>query len=309
MNRDEKEALYFKSLLIRLRKDVAVRIEATSDEPFWSFVFKTVLPHLKPEFYPQCHEYPSASTTGKKCVLLLKEYADKELVLCVDSDYDYLLENQDLIKPFIFQTYTYSFENYHSYASNLKKVLQNSVNTEGVAFDFEEFLKDYSQIIHELLIQSLWVAHNQPANVINIEEKLGKAIMLPKHFKSKSIQEVLDEFKIHIEQKLKDNILPSSDFRDKLASLGLTIENAYLFARGKNVFANILTLLNNLKETYKNHITLETEAIVDKYVRNSHRQTVFKGFRKTDECLKENFDFKECFLFKKLEQDLINAFQ
>jgi Protein of unknown function (DUF4435) len=309
MNRDEKEALYFKSLLIRLRKDVAVRIEAVSDVPFWSFVFKMVLPHLKPEFYPQSNEFPSANTTGKKCVLLLKEYADKELILCVDSDYDYLLENPKLKSPFIFQTYTYSFENYHCYSSSLKKVWQNVVNTEGVAFDFEEFLKDYSQIIHELLIQSLWIAHNQPANVINIEEKLGKAIMLPKHFKSKSIQGVLDDFKIHIEQKLKDNILPTSEFRDKLASLGLTSENAYLFARVKNVFANVLTLLNNLKENYKNHITLETEAIIDRNERNKQRQTIFKAFKKSDECLKENLDFKECFLFKKLEQDLTNAFQ
>ena len=54
--------------MFQLGKNVGVRIEAKSDEPFWAFVFKTALPHLKPEFYPQCYQFPSPNTTDKKCV-------------------------------------------------------------------------------------------------------------------------------------------------------------------------------------------------------------------------------------------------
>ena len=77
------------------------------------------------------------------------------------------------------------------------------MNTDGVDFDFENFLKEYSNSIYELLIQSLWIASKQPENVIKIEEKFGQDIMLPKHFKSKLIEEILAEFKLHIEKKLK----------------------------------------------------------------------------------------------------------
>ncbi len=306
MNDLELEAQYFKDSVFQLGKNVGVRIEAKSDEPFWSFVFKKILPHLKPEFYPQCYQFPSPNTAGKKCVLLLKEFADKELALCVDSDYDYLLENQNLNHSFIFQTYAYSFENYHCFSQNLKKVFQTIVNTEGVDFDFEYFLKEYSNNIYELLIQSLWTASQQPTNVIKIEEKFGKDIMLPKHFKSKSIVQILAEFKLHIETKIKNNVHPTDSFKNKLTSLDLTPENAYLFARGKNVYSNIVILLNHLKENFKNQIIVETENRLDK---NTQRQSIFKEFKKADECLKKNLDFKECFLFKKLEQDLIKSFQ
>ena len=45
MNALELEAQYFKDSVFQLGKNVGVRIEAKSDEPFWAFVFKTALPH------------------------------------------------------------------------------------------------------------------------------------------------------------------------------------------------------------------------------------------------------------------------
>ena len=72
------------------------------------------------------------------------------------------------------------------------------------------------------------------------------------------------------------------------------------------MYSNIVILLNHLKENFKNQIILETENRLDK---NTQRQSIFREFNNANESLKKNLDFKECFLLKKLEQDLINAFQ
>jgi hypothetical protein len=123
----ELEAQYFKDSLLLIERDIAVRIESKNDVDFWDFTFKKALPFKRIEFYPQS----ASGTKGKSGVMLLKEFADKELVLCVDSDYDYLLQNIDLQYPFVFQTHTYSIENYWSFADGLKNMLEKATDTEG----------------------------------------------------------------------------------------------------------------------------------------------------------------------------------
>lgn len=287
-----KDEVYF------LRVEKVVLVEDSSDKPFWKYTLDKFV-EGRYEFFPFVN-YPTYNTTGKSALMkYYSPYADADFIICRDSDYDYLLKNPDISQPFIFQTYTYSFENYHCFSQGLKGVFQKTVNTDGVNFDFEWFLKEYSICIYELLIQSLWVASRQSENVIEIKKKLGRDIMLPKYFKSKSIEEILSDFKAHIEHILNNNIQPTDDFRNRIIALGLTPENAYLFARGKNVYSNIVVLFDNLKESFKNEIKKKTE----------NCEMIIKEFKNSDESLKKNFNFSDCFLFKKLEQDLNNAFK
>jgi hypothetical protein len=307
MNRDEKEALYFKSLLIRLRKDVAIRVESQNDVPFWSFVFQTTVPHIKPEFFPQSFEHPNADSMGKKCVLLLEKYADKELALCVDSDYDYLLGNSVLQNQFIFQTYTYSFENYHCYAPSLEIVLKRAANTEGVDFDIENFIKSYSKIVYPYLVESLWRASQNSQYVEKIEEDFGNKAIFIGHWKKKTPQEVLDDLN-HKLSKIKRIKVPDN-FVERLNDLGLNEDNAYLFVRGKNVFNGVvLNLLNNLLEMIKNDKKQAFQRIEDKKIRVDQQKMYFDGLKNTKTCLLENFNFNGCFLYKKLELDIKSAF-
>lgn len=233
----ELEAQYFKDSLFALSKDIAVRIEGKQhDELFWSMVFQIALPQSKLEFYPQCFSYPSSGTTGKDCVLLLKDYADKELVLCVDSDYDYLLERAVLINPFIFQTYVYSIENYWCYAQGLAEIVKKVMDTEGVDFDFIHFFDTYSSIIYPYLLCSLF-STKQKDNQLNSNE-LGDNIGVLLINSWASFEEKLrHQYGVQYDTYTQNtNFEP---FKNRLIDLGFTKKQAYLFVRGHDVLDRV----------------------------------------------------------------------
>ena len=91
--------------------------------------------------------------------LISEEQLGRFLLICVDSDYDYLLhqlytkaEKQAIAtkinaNPFILQTYTYSIENYKCYAESLDEVCTTSTTNNRAVVDFPELLKQYSASI------------------------------------------------------------------------------------------------------------------------------------------------------------------
>ena len=133
-------------------KTIMVYVENEDDIPFWWGVFDRYAPHLHFEI-----NFPSFAR-GKKEVLKIQ--AGKYLLLCVDSDYDYLLQDATEVSrrinhdPYIFQTYAYSIENYKCYAESLRGVCVLSSLNDKEVFDLVEFIKLYSRIIYELFLYS-----------------------------------------------------------------------------------------------------------------------------------------------------------
>jgi Protein of unknown function (DUF4435) len=126
----ELEAQYFKNSLPFLGKDLALRVEGKEDVVFWQAIFQKALPNVRVEIFHFANEFPSANAMGKEAILPLRAYADNKLCVCIDSDYDFLLgKNYNDYSPFVFQTYTYSIENYYAVASRLPNVIQKTANT------------------------------------------------------------------------------------------------------------------------------------------------------------------------------------
>ena len=99
-----------KTEVILLRLDKVVLVEGATDKLFWAELLDTAI-REKYEIFPSVN-HPTYDTTGKSA--LLKHYvqfANVDFTLCLDSDYDYLLEKPILTLPFVFQTYVYSIEN------------------------------------------------------------------------------------------------------------------------------------------------------------------------------------------------------
>jgi len=127
---DNIKSDYFKAINSlkpkKAAKTIMVYIENEDDIPFWRGVFDRYAPHLHFEIsFPSYH-----LARGKEEVLKIQ--AGEYLLLCVDSDYDYLLQDATEVSkrinhdPYIFQTYTYSIENYKCYAESLKEVCVSS---------------------------------------------------------------------------------------------------------------------------------------------------------------------------------------
>jgi hypothetical protein len=257
------EAQYFKDSLFQLGKDVGVRVENPNDIEFWDFTFRKALPNSRLEFFPQCYEHPSSGTMGKDCVLLLKDYADKELVLCVDSDYDYLLE-KGFQNPFIFQTHVYALENYWSYAEGLKSILEKATNTEGCDFDFVAYFKSYSAVIYEILVYSLY---SEKINDGQLTRKnYGKEIgfntikILPVEESLAALNKHLNNFiaSLNVDYQSKTDF---KSFKNRLSELGLTQDNAYLFIPCHDLFGRVtIPLMKRIgKQILKEKYTLSDD--------------------------------------------------
>lgn len=135
---------------------VRVFVEGYEDVAFWRGVFdRFTNPYLRFEIsVPSREDLPK----GKKVLLGMIPQASDELLLCVDSDFDYLFHNsteqsRELLScDRMFHTYAYATENYLCYAPSLHNVCVRATKNDTRIFDFERFMADYSRIIYPLFL-------------------------------------------------------------------------------------------------------------------------------------------------------------
>ena len=156
------------------RKLVRVFVEGYEDVAFWRGIFDHFAnPHLRFEIsVPTREDLPK----GKKVLINNASNASETLLLCMDSDFDYLLSEDDeqsrLIaqNPFMFHTYAYATENYLCYAPSLHNVCVKATKNDTRIFSFEKFMADYSRTIYPLFIWYVYSASRHTENVFPLSD-------------------------------------------------------------------------------------------------------------------------------------------
>jgi hypothetical protein len=262
---------------------VTILVEAEEDVPFWYSIFKKNIPDLEFDVTPA-----SRIHKGKNVVLGLKEKADPRLLLCVDSDYDYLIqkcrgENSDLeTNPFIFQTYAYSIENYQCLPGRLRKILVEASRCSAPEelFSFDSFLEKYSEAVYQLFLYSLAFKMDEIKNnknpftvaefkkVISLNN-LGRinisnnGSFLAKELKRNSnewLEKECEQEEYKAIEKTKNSI--ESQLKEHEVEAG----NVYLFMQGHTVKDAVFEVIKLL---VKRHRTFVKEEF-DKISRNLH---------------------------------------
>lgn len=289
------------------RISLAIFVEGKDDVAFWSFVFDRSELRGKYKIF-KSYNFPTEDSSGKNT--LLKHYlphTQQDFAICLDSDYDYLLDNSLWQRRYVFQTYTYSIENYYCYVPCLKTVVNRAANlpldTEGVSFE-DIFIEKFSKIIYELTVESLQQAINEGRSE-EARHKLGKDIRLTNN---PNIDACLSNLEVHIRNQLQN--LPITDaFREKLFSKGLSSETAYLFVRGHDVLNSVFVpILKLIQKDIKNTKLNEIKAIDDISLQKASEKAYRMGIKHVVTCLEENRNFTDCFLFEKIENDIRLAF-
>ena len=152
------------------KKLVHVFVEGYEDVAFWRGVFDHFAnPYLRFEIsVPTRKDLPK----GKKVMLSMADDANEELLLCMDSDFDYLFDDEEEVSrqivesPYMFHTYTYATENYLCYAPSLHNVCVKAVKNDAHIFDFEQFMADYSCTIYPLFLWYAYSASRKTENVL-----------------------------------------------------------------------------------------------------------------------------------------------
>lgn len=136
----------------KARHRIVAYVESYDDISFWRSIlsdfeddtlyFEVMLPSNK------------SLNKGKKSVLMnqLGARLGQNMIACVDSDYDYLLQGvtstsrQINQSRYVFQTYAYAIENYQCYAEGLHEACVMATLNDHPLVDFVAFMTMYSQI-------------------------------------------------------------------------------------------------------------------------------------------------------------------
>lgn len=305
----EEDVQRMKDEVFFLRIEKVVLVEDTADKPFWTFTLDEMIKG-EYEIFPFVN-HPTYDTTGKSA--LIKHYSSftsSDFIICVDSDYDYLLENTHLKKPFIFQTYTYSFENYICYHEGIKNVLEKAIDTEGVQFDFVDYFKRYSVGIYDLLLCSLY-SEKLKDRQLSIHECVKQAGFIKMEDAERDLNSLISGLKYWIQPFLNQyESVDFENFKKRLEYLGLYKETAFLFFQGKDGLKRkfVIPLMQVVEDPI-------CKSKFDKFKleKDSEGAKNYQAFLSSKNyethLLDRNRSFQSCFLYQKLLVDLKKQLQ
>ena len=176
------------------------------------------------------------------------------LLVCVDSDYDYLLQNyyetvgkQAIAakinnNKFILQTYAYSTENLKCYAPSLHTVCVAATLNDERKVNFELFMQLFSNIVYDLFLWNLFFYSKGEDYTFTLSDFCA-LIKIPNALSfeiDETIENILNNIlsNIHAKVSEKQSFLKQtyanyktavSNLGKQLVHLGLTKNNTYLF--------------------------------------------------------------------------------
>ena len=312
---------------------ITVYVESYEDIAFWSNILK---PYQSPNIQFDIR-LPSHGHIEKGKITALKRSDDivsffpaeqlgSFLLICVDSDYDYLLHQQykkadkQAIatkindSPFILQSYTYSIENYKCYADSLEEVCTSSTLSTKAITNFPELLKQYSDSIYGLLLWNLFFYAEGRENEFTLSDFVTHIRMLQMPPMDElpgalaTIRNSVNEKINDLETRFSELIGDVSALEAVLNTKGLSNENAYLFVQGHTLQDNFVSMiLDRICQVLRDEEvqTIKTQGLTSTQI-GDEIKAYKKKTTKVSKVLSANTNFKECFLFEKIEADINN---
>lgn len=233
------------------RKKVVAYVEAYDDISFW----RTVLSRYETETLRFEVMLPSRTdlTRGKKAALMnqLGPGLGQYMIACVDADFDYLLQGDTyqseamLGNPYVIHTVAYSIENLQCYAPSLHDACVMATLNDRNIFDFEEYLRSYSEAIYELFVWSIWFySHHRfkefPLTAFN-------NIATVEHVDVNKPLDAVERVRKNVNRKVawfQRNVPEAKGklgaIRERLTALGVRPDNTYLYIQGHHLMDNVV---------------------------------------------------------------------
>ncbi len=235
------------ALVYRVRS--VVHLENINDRWFWQELLQRYRPG-KYKFQGGSRNADGKLTSGCTQCLKYQGFLSARFFVCIDSDYRYLMEEQNInAANGVLQTYTYSWENHCAFAETLQHEFRKLCPEKADKFDFVSFLSMYSSAVYLpfLYLLNTLRLKRRGLNRIDFHSALAE------HF------EVCDEMNngkaavIRIKQKLDALIdkLPAHFMnvdaeKSRYEAMGVKEDTTYLYVRGHCLYNYLLALGNHL---------------------------------------------------------------
>lgn len=302
-------------------KPILVYVESYEDVAFWHTILsKHNSSSYRFEIYPASQD---SITKGKNEALkrseeLLNMSLGDFLIICIDSDYDYLLQNttQQSSKinqsDYILQTYSYATENLRCYAASLDEVCVKSSNRVNNKLDFSQLLETYSKIIYNAFAWSVCLVKNIPYfNIKPFNQAISFSGQNGVQIDLNNIQSRLVTIEQQVKNLINDWQKEYLDLEEKviqyqatLNDLGVKPDNTYLFVRGHTLQDDFLIyFLKSVCNTLSKEEIDRIKQIGGKNIGDSIKQ-YNNSTKNVENTLQLNTSFESCFLYQKIKHDI-----
>ena len=295
---------------------VKVFVEGYDDVAFWRGIFDDYeTDRLKFEIsVPPRQDLAK----GKRVLLDMIPESSPDLLLCVDSDFDYLFdghtEQSRLVNesPYLFHTYAYATENYLCHPPSLHRICAKATKNDTLIFDFEAFLREYSRIIYPLFLWYAYSARRKSERAFSLID-FRTSVRLNYLDLRDNGQPTLEWLQRQADKRLhaleghnRDWTHEVRHFGEQIAEYGVTPYNVYYFMQGHTLLDNvIITLLHavcdKLRDITTQRINMGTKQGVALKNEISNYNNALRNVR---EVLLDNEHYKDCFLYHKLQNDI-----
>ncbi len=302
----------------RKRRRIVAYVESYDDVAFW----RTLLSEFEDDTRYFQVMLPSSTSLakGKKMVLMNTLNTDElghSLIACVDSDYDFLLQDATRTSrkinrnPYIFQTYGYAIESFQCYAESLHEVCVQATLNDRLIVDLPAFMRRYSQIAYPLLLWNVWFYRRRDTDTFPMHE-LNACTRL-EEVSLKHPYRCLDEMRETVAAKLAElrelypEYIPQvKALGQELTPLGLTPDTAYLYMQGHHVMdgvvlrllAPICTQLRREREQEIRRLAEHNEQFRNELTGYENSQTAVQLV------LRKNSNYKDLYLYQWIKEDI-----
>ncbi len=298
-------------------RKIKVYVEGYEDVAFWRGIFDHfATPYLRFEIsVPDRGDLPK----GKKVLMQTIARSSEELLLCVDSDFDYLFAGRTeqsrevLAARYMFHTYAYATENYLCYAPSLHNVCVKATKNDSHIFDFERFMEEYSRTIYPLFIWYSLSAQLASESLFPLM-RFKQAVRINYLDIADNGRGTLEWLGRNVVKRL--GILQRrnpgmrgriAEFESQLRERGVTPENCYLYMHGHTLMdCVVMVLLNSVCERLR---TMTVERIKGSEKRGialrNEMANYTNSLRSIRDVLLDNENYTSCPLYKRLQRDII----
>ena len=301
----------------KARNRIVAYVESYDDIAFWrsvfadfedeNFYFEVMLPSNK------------SLCKGKKSVLMNKlgSRLGQNMVACVDSDYDYLLQGvtstsrQINSSAYVFQTYAYAIENYQCYAGSLHEACTMATLNDRSLVDLVGFMTLYSQIAYPLFIWSVWFYRQRNLSEFSLTD--FNAYVRLDHVSVRQPEDALMAMDRRVKNKLRElekrhsrALEEIEAMKAEFAYLGVHPENTYMFIQGHHIMESVtMKILTPVCNALRREREEEIKRLAEHHVQFRNELTCYeRSLLPVDVVLKKQTGFKDSSVYKMLEKDI-----
>ena len=302
----------------KARRRIVAYVESYDDVYFW----RTVLSDFEDNsrYFEVMLPSKRALSRGKKAALmslLAPEALGRDMIACVDADYDYLMQDRTPLSrrvtatPYVLHTYAYAIENLQCYAPSLHNVCVAATLNDHRIFDFAAFYQSFSEAVFPLFVWSIMLHRNGNQNRFSISDFCRVAD--PGGFNVADPGPCLQHVarKVHTKISELQRMFPNAkaeylSTKADIQRLGVTPATTYLYIQGHHLFdtitapivAKVCTLLRQERKA-------EISRAAAPYTQKQNELSCYENSQEDAKAmLKKNTGYTTSAPFRRIQDDL-----